>query len=423
MPAPKKSSLKPQRRVEASSGFEIELKTSPAWVTLLPEAVVCWLPGESVHFANPAFFRFFSLKGPLSVRRLEELFGRWEEDTGESIPPELARARRFQREWFRVSGVYEEVLLRTSSGLWQVFEVQSIAGSLEEPAVTLILRDRTEKFRLEREAIVQHARLREAHLQLERKAAELETSQSLLVQSGKLAALGELSAGVAHELNQPLQGVRGYAQEARDLLRGGESSSVAVQECLREIILGADKMAAIIGHLRQFASEKVDSISFVDLHGAVHDALKLMSRQLELRGIHVSLQLQAESAEVWGNRGQLEQVFINFLSNARDAIVERKDLAPGGGRIVIRTGSCDGFQCVEVSDNGCGMSEVVRARVFDPFFTTKEVGSGMGLGMSISYGIIKRFGGRIEVKSEPEKGTSFLVKIPKDFRKLSGAVS
>jgi PAS domain S-box-containing protein len=329
------------------------------------------------------------------------------------------RSRAISRDMLFTPGTYEDVVVLRKDGYTQFvdFTVRKVAQGTAS-FILAMFRDVTEKKRMERELITKHTEMLEAYRQLERKNAELQAMQETLVQSGKLAALGELAAGIAHELNQPLTGIRGYAQELQELalpaLKGSsvENESTA---CLREIVSNVDKMAAIIGYLRSFVRKSTESYEFTQVHHAIEEALKMLSRQFASRGIRVEREFDPKLPEVYANPLQLEQVFINLATNARDAI---EAAGRGSGTIWIST-RVNG-EMIEISfrDDGAGMSEKTKSKVFNPFFTTKEVGKGMGLGMSLSYGILSKLQASIVVESELGKGAAFLIRIPRDFREL-----
>lgn len=326
------------------------------------------------------------------------------------------RARPLSAELTGVPGTYEDVAIQKKDGFTRFVDmsVRAVQGGLGEtgPLVLLLFRDMTEKKVMERELITKHGELRNAYFQLERKNVELQAMQETLVQSGKLAALGELTAGIAHELNQPLQGIRGYAQELQALESHGPDASLF----LREIISNVDKMAAIIDHLRVFTRKSTEKHEWTDVHVAIEEALKMLSRQFAARGIVVKREFSPDCPPVYANPLQLEQVFINLATNARDAIEAK---GKGRGLVSIATRSNGDFIEVEFRDDGVGMNKQTKAKAFNPFFTTKDVGKGMGLGLSLSYGILSRLSGSIMVESELGKGALFLIRIPRDFRELA----
>ncbi|MBL7715161.1 MAG: PAS domain S-box protein [Bdellovibrionales bacterium] len=329
------------------------------------------------------------------------------------------RARPISLDCFQVSGTFEDIAILRKDGYVRLVElsVRLVEASGKGLAIVL-LRDVSEKKRMERELITKHAELRNAYFQLEKKNAELQSMQETLVQAGKMAALGELAAGIAHELNQPLQGIRGYAQELQAILPPSKNTGNAeVQSFLGEITSNVDKMASIIDYLRTFVRKSTEDFEWVDVHGAIDEALKMLARQFQVRGIKVERHYSGHLPKIYANPLQLEQVFINLATNARDAI---EASGRGWGKITIGTKVLpNGFVEVDFHDDGVGMNEKTKAKAFNPFFTTKEVGKGMGLGLSLSYGMISKLHGSIVVESEVGKGATFLVRLPKDFRELA----
>jgi PAS domain S-box-containing protein len=353
-------------------------------------------------------------------RAIEEMSGFLKNElVGSSIgllSPAPGRGRSLTPELIRVPGTYEDIAILRKDGYIRFVDLSvREVSSGEADSQTLILalfRDVTEKKNMERELITKHGELRNAYFQLEKKNAELQAMQETLVQSGKLAALGELAAGIAHELNQPLQGIRGYAQE----LQHFANPTPEVTLSLREIISNVDKMAAIIDHLRTFTRKSIEKHEWTDIHVAIEEALKMLSRQFAARGITVERHFGQDLPKIYANPLQLEQIFINLATNARDAIEAK---GSGKGQISITTQTVGDFVEVHFRDDGMGMTKQTKAKAFNPFFTTKEVGKGMGLGLSLSYGILSKLNGSIVVESELGKGATFIVKIPKDFRELA----
>ncbi|MGK5087628.1 ATP-binding protein [Bdellovibrionota bacterium FG-2] len=329
------------------------------------------------------------------------------------------RARPLARETFKIAGTYEDIAVVRKDGYVTLVDVsvRRVQGSHSKLSLA-IFRDVSEKKRMERELITKHAELRNAYFQLEKQNAELHSMQETLVQSGKMAALGELAAGIAHELNQPLQGIRGYAQELQAIalpLIANQEGFKQTQDGLQEVISNADKMAKIIDYLRAFTRKSTESHEFTNVHDRIEEALKMLARQFVTRGIQVTRCYGQELPPVYANALQLEQVFINLATNARDAI---EATGRGSGKVSITTRINGEFVEVQFSDDGAGMNERTKSKAFNPFFTTKEVGKGMGLGLSLSYGMISKLHGSIRVESEMGKGTVFLVRIPRDFREL-----
>lgn len=330
-----------------------------------------------------------------------------------------ARTRPLTPEVFAMPGTYEDISLETKDGLPRFVDlsVRSVGskGASPHSFSVLVFRDVTEKKRMERELITKHGELRKAFVDLERVNAEYKMSQESLVQAGKMAALGELAAGIAHELNQPLMAIRGYAQELEHGLGPvvkGTTVEGEVSIGFREIISGVDKMAAIISHLRTHTRKSTEDYANFPIQAPIEEALKMVSRQFVSRGIEVVRNFGTTDT-VFANPLSLEQVFINLATNARDAI---EATGRGRGTITITTRSEGAFIEVRFRDDGIGMAQGTKTKAFNPFFTTKEVGKGMGLGLSLSYGILSKVHGSIRIESEEGKGTEFVIRIPKDFR-------
>ncbi len=223
--------------------------------------------------------------------------------------------------------------------------------------------------------------------------------QSQLMQSEKMSGLGSLISGVAHELNNPLASILGYAQ-----LMGANVADEKLAERLGILRREAERCKRIVLNLLSFARQREPEIRPLSLNQVVESTVALLSYQLRVDDIRVVTELDLELPLVRGDAHQLEQVLVNLLTNARHAIRE----ANRPGRIVVRTAAVGGEAIVlEVRDNGVGISEEVRSRIFDPFFTTKPTGKGTGLGLSIVYGIVAAHGGTIEAHPAPAGGTSF----------------
>lgn len=327
------------------------------------------------------------------------------------------RVRPFSLDYLSQSGTYEDVAIVRKDGFVTLVDlsVRVIEGLDGLTDLTFILlRDVTEKKKMERELIAKHTELKNAFLALEKANAEIKSSQALLVQSGKMAALGELTAGISHELNQPLQAIRGYTQETQAIIREHDfADKSTVESYLHEAITAVDKMSQIIDFLRAFVRKSGESFEMTSIHQAIDDSIKMLGRQLASRGIEVIRKYDENLPLVYANPIQLEQVFINLASNARDAIDETKR---GRGTITITTRMKDKYAEILFKDDGIGMNERTISKAFNPFFTTKEVGKGMGMGLSLSYGMISKVNGTITIESDLGKGTTFIVKIPIDFR-------
>jgi C4-dicarboxylate-specific signal transduction histidine kinase len=278
-------------------------------------------------------------------------------------------------------------------------------------AVLHILQDsHKDKLRLEatRKAMIHiMGDLRDTTAEIQRREQELREKQEQLVQAGKLATVGELTTGVAHELNNPLNNIGLFVGNAIDLIEHGVMDVKQVIRELRQATEQVRKATEIISHLRTFGRAAPVSREPIVLRQVIERALALMQEQFRLREIDVALDLGSKEPVVLGNAIQLEQVFINLLSNARDAMVNSP-------RKAIRISAAIDRQTVELAfaDTGHGIPAGLERRIFDPFFTTKDVGKGTGLGLSITYGIIKDHGGMIAVVSPPGAGATFLIQLP-----------
>jgi C4-dicarboxylate-specific signal transduction histidine kinase len=251
--------------------------------------------------------------------------------------------------------------------------------------------------------------LKETTAEVQRREQELREKQEQLVQAGKLATLGELTTGVAHELNNPLNNIGLFVGNAIDLIELGivDANPEQILHELYSAMQQVRKATEIISHLRTFGRAASVSYEPVVIEQVVQRSLSLMAEQLRLRQIEVQLHFPADEVIVMGNAIQLEQVFINLLTNARDALasVSRKV-------ITITCVMKADFVELQVDDTGPGIRAGLEQRIFDPFFTTKEVGAGTGLGLSITYGIIKDHQGTITVNNRPGEGALFLIQLP-----------
>jgi C4-dicarboxylate-specific signal transduction histidine kinase len=248
--------------------------------------------------------------------------------------------------------------------------------------------------------------LRETTAEMERREHELREKQEQLVQAGKLATLGELTTGVAHELNNPLNNIGLFVGNVIDRVEAGEEDLDRIVEDLERVVEQVQKATEIITHLRTFGRASPVSFEPVAVQEVVDRALSLVQEQLRLRQISVTLDFLPQSPVVLGNAIQLEQVFINLLTNARDALEasERKEvhIACSVGEDVV----------IVFRDTGPGIPDGLEQRIFDPFFTTKDVGSGTGLGLSITYGIVGEHDGEITVENRPGEGAAFRIALP-----------
>ena len=251
--------------------------------------------------------------------------------------------------------------------------------------------------------------LKETTAEVQRREQELREKQEQLVQAGKLATLGELTTGVAHELNNPLNNIGLFIGNAIDLIELGMGDPQHILQELHHAMQQVRKATEIISHLRTFGRAASVSYEAVIVNQVIESAISLVHEQLRLRQIEVVLDLPQEDVIVTANAIQLEQVFLNLLTNARDAMAN-------ASRKIITIECTQEADVVEIrfSDTGPGIPTGFEKRVFDPFFTTKEVGAGTGLGLSITYGIIKEHQGTITVENRPGAGATFFIQLPRE---------
>lgn len=239
---------------------------------------------------------------------------------------------------------------------------------------------------------------------INRMLRELESRQNSLIESHKLRAVGILTAGVAHELNNPLNNIMLTAHSL--LEEYDELSREEHADMINDIIQETDRSRAIVHNLLDFTRENKSVMQPLDLSLLLSETAKLAFNQARVRGVAIQLDIEPELPPIRGDRQQLKQVFLNLVLNALDAVDK-------GGRIQFRARKQPNHRItVEVEDNGCGIPPDVLPNIFDPFFTTKPVGKGTGLGLSVSHGIISNHGGRIEVSSEQGHYTRFTVTLP-----------
>ncbi|MBI4766255.1 MAG: PAS domain S-box protein [Deltaproteobacteria bacterium] len=235
-------------------------------------------------------------------------------------------------------------------------------------------------------------------------------AEQQLAHAGKMATLGELSAGVAHELNQPLTVIKtGSNFILRKIKNNQPLSDETLKTLAEEMDAQVDRASAIINHMREFGRKTEIHKTAVQVNEAIRGMLTVIGRQLELRKIKIILDLDPELPPLLGDKNRLEQIFINLAMNARDALDEP---AISEKMIRIRSFYEGGWIKIDFTDNGCGIPKENQEKIFEPFFSTKGVGQGTGLGLSISYGIIRDYQGQIQVNSRMGSGTSFTLQFP-----------
>ncbi len=326
--------------------------------------------------------------------------------------------------------LHERVLIRTSD------EVGILGATFNDMARSLAAReDELQELNKNLESMVRQRtlELETSHEALKNAYTDLQNAQDQLIQTEKMASLGQLVAGIAHEIKNPLNFIYGntgflaeYVRKLQSLVESFDTlSSLSeedkarisaqkqelnydfVKEDLHTLIdnftEGARRINTIVSDLRTFSRVDKGVVSEIDLHASLEMSLNLLSNQYKNR-VEVHREY-GEIPKVTGYSGKLSQVFMNLLSNAFHAVKDKGD-------VWIRTRRVDGTVEVEIEDNGVGIPKESLNRIFEPFYTTKPVGQGTGLGLSISYGIIEQHHGRIQVASTPQKGTIFTVRLP-----------
>ena len=237
-----------------------------------------------------------------------------------------------------------------------------------------------------------------------------------LFQSSKMKTLGEMSAGIAHELTQPLNAIKiGNDYLKRLMAQGKAISPVDLDRVTSAVTAQVQRASEIINRLREFGRRPDFKKEPVNLNTVIANVMQIVGQQLILNNIRVVYHLDAALPTILANHNRMEQVVFNLLSNARDAIEQ----LPGNGaegkdrKIIVQTGTDGNEILCAVEDTGVGISDEAVEKIFEPFFTTKEVGKGMGLGLAITYGIVRSYGGTITVKSRTGRGTRFELRFAK----------
>ncbi len=244
--------------------------------------------------------------------------------------------------------------------------------------------------------------INDQNIKLKTTLEDLKETQTQLLQSEKMASLGVLTAGVAHEINNPLNYIMGAYEGLK--LQDSCSADDDTKTLLSAIKTGVDRVAGIVKSLNQFSRNTPSVNEECNIHEIIDDSLVMLQSQMKDR-IEVSKVYTNETFIIFGNVGNIHQVFLNILSNAEQAI-------EGNGKISIKTSKTEEQLTIDISDTGMGIEEEKINKITDPFYTTKDPGKGTGLGLSIAYTIIKDHGGRLEFESEVNKGTTVRVILP-----------
>ena len=311
--------------------------------------------------------------------RMEQLFGVTRAQAlgrpfDSILPPVLAGEIAARKDDEQISGIYKQRLEHQGKHLiLNVSITPLVSKSGERIGRLLLVDDVTQRERMEEQ----------------------------MTQTEKLTAMGLLAAGVAHEVNTPLAVISSYIQMLAKQMPEGDPRQALIAKIVKQTFRASE----IVNNLLNFSRTGAAELADVDVNRVVEETLSLIAHPLKTSRIQVVKQLGAMLPPVRGSANKLQQVFLNLFLNARDAM-------PGGGMLEVRTAAHNGSVEVEIADTGAGISRDHINRIFDPFFTTKARGRGTGLGLSVSYGIIKEHAGKIDVRSAPGKGTSFHVEFP-----------
>ncbi len=240
--------------------------------------------------------------------------------------------------------------------------------------------------------------------------------ETQLIQAGKMATLGTMAAGMAHEINQPLNVIQICADLLLKMMKKGISiSDEDLSTMAKDIIDNVARAAGVIKHVRDFARQSDRDLKKLSINEPLNDVFKVLGHQLANHQIEVELDLDPDIPDIMAEHNRLEQVFINLVTNAIDSMDEKSE-ASGGQEVkkllTIKTFVQKKFVVATVTDTGLGMTKEIKNKIFEPFFTTKETGKGTGLGTSISFGIIKDYNGSIAIDSIHGEGATFIIKFP-----------
>jgi two-component system, NtrC family, C4-dicarboxylate transport sensor histidine kinase DctB len=317
------------------------------------------------------------------------------------------------------------VLMDTASVRWQAQTTMAavfLAICLAGLALAIVLQRRARlkermllqaeaQNELERRVAERTADLARVNSRIEDEIAErrlteqrLRQTQADLVQAGKLAGLGQMSAALSHELNQPLAAAKTYAETAGLLIERGRTDEAG--DNLRRISALIDRMAAISKHLRNFARKPNEKLGAVSVEDVIRDTIDIVSARLKAADAELEIAVEPSLPPVMAGAIRLQQVLVNIVTNAADAVEGLDDR-----RIDVTASGTDEKVLIVIRDRGPGVAAAIRERIFDPFFTTKGVGKGLGLGLSISYNIVKDFGGSLSVTDHPEGGAVFTIEL------------
>jgi signal transduction histidine kinase len=278
--------------------------------------------------------------------------------------------------------------------LTNVFDIRKkVKQALEKQAITL-----------ENRRLLEH--LKQKNSELEQALAEAHELQTELIQSEKLAGIGTLAAGIAHEISSPLFGIMGLGEAIAD-----ENDPKLVKDYARDIVEYCRNIRDIVVELSSYSrAAQTEYLTTVELPRVIEDALRLVQRSSPVDGVRFETKLD-EGLYVHARTNEVQQVFVNLIRNATEAVLDRFANTPGG-HVSIEAGRGDGYVWSRVRDNGVGIPDDKLGVVFDPFYTTKPPGKGTGLGLNVVYRILTKYRGTITVESQVGEGTTFYLRIP-----------
>ncbi len=315
-----------------------------------------------------------------------------------------------------------------------------LTSGLHTQVVTDNFHELTRKTQLVEESEAKYRQLAESlEEEVQIKAQEIKAAQALLMHQEKLASIGQLAAGVAHEINNPMGFISSNLRTLRDYIKALSDMINGYKTCIAEIVTestnhetlnsvraleeklsidyllddmpelidesmdGAERVNKIVADLKDFAHPGEEDPSFADINACINSTLNIVMNEIRYKA-EVTKQL-GDLPQIYCYPRQLNQVFMNMLVNSSHAMENK-------GEIIIKTRAAGSFVEIEISDNGSGIPEEYLSKIFDPFFTTKEVGKGTGLGLNLAYNIVRKHNGTIDVKSTPGEGTCFIMKLP-----------
>ncbi len=342
-------------------------------VALVALEYIGWIPHYNLQgYADPTLYRKASYVLPVLVALATLLYGATYLTT--SISGELRKRQR------QVVSLANELLERKMAELEQASAEAARFKALQD-------------------------RLSAAYHELSESHRKLRDNQEHLIQAEKLTSLGQLSASIAHEINNPLSGVLTYTQLLAKKLNNGNCSKEEAAEYLAKIESAVARSSRLVRNLLDFARQSTPALREVDVNEVVNRSLDLVAHSAELQHVKIEKSLATGLPRITADFDQLQQVCTNLMMNAVQAM-------PRGGNLTIGTASHGSNVSIQVRDTGVGIPQENLGKLFTPFFTTKKEIKGVGLGLAVSYGIIQRHRGRIEVTSLPNEGSTFTVSLP-----------